>query len=147
MNAKAKGEKGERIAIGEFAKCDIDVAIPLSDNLPWDFIVVYNGKLLRAQVKSSTQVGRGCSGSVSFDLTSNNWNQKTIRKYDAHDCDIMVLCDYEHIYILGPKDFTNRKSFTIRHVPSKSNQRKGVNFHSDYVLSRERMRYLLDISA
>lgn len=39
-NNKQLGEIGERIAIGELAKYGIDVILPLSDNLPFDFVAL-----------------------------------------------------------------------------------------------------------
>ncbi len=143
MNPKAKGEKGERIAIGELAKWDIDVAVPLTDNLRWDFIIIHNNKLFRAQVKSSTQVTKGCKGSVEFDLSSSNWYRGTISKYTDADCDVMVLCDYENIYLLKPEEFSNRKGFSIRREPGRNGQTKGMNFHDDFVLSKKRIKEVL----
>lgn len=143
MNAKTKGEKGERIAIGELAKLDIDVAIPMTDNLPWDFIIVYENKLFKAQVKSSSTTHKNSSGSIEFSLTSNNWNKGTVKKYDKNDCDIMILCDYENVYLLGPDDFSERRAFSIRKEASLNGQTKGINFHKDYVLSKKRIKDVL----
>lgn len=139
MNPKSKGEKGQRIVIGELAKWDIDVAIPLTDNLPWDFIVVYNNKLFRAQVKSSSQVPRESNGSIVFDLTTSNWYQGTTKKYSSNDIDIIILCDFQNTYLLSQKDFLGRRAFTIRKTASKNNQKKNMNFHEDFVLSKERL--------
>lgn len=144
MNSKSKGEKGQRIAIGELAKWDIDVAVPLTDNLPWDFIVIYNNKLLKAQVKSSSCNATGCTGSIEFDLVSNNWHSKTIKKYSESDCDLMILCDFDSIYLLSPEEFSGRKSFTIRKTASANGQLKGVNFHDSYVISEKRIREVID---
>ena len=43
-NNKQLGEMGERVAIGELAKYGIDVLLPMSDNLPFDFVVFHNNK-------------------------------------------------------------------------------------------------------
>jgi len=137
MNWKTKGEKGERIAIGELAKWDLDVAIPLSDNLPWDLVVCNKGKLFRVQVKSSEA---GDDNRTDFNTSTNNWHSKTTKKYSKSDCDVMILCDYNSIYLLGPDDFANRRSFTIRHEPSKNGQKKGTNMHDDFVISKKRIR-------
>ncbi|MAG26112.1 hypothetical protein CMI47_11090 [Candidatus Pacearchaeota archaeon] len=142
MNPKALGEKGEKITIGELAKLDIEVAIPLSDNLPWDLILVWGSGLHKIQVKSSKLTTAGCSNSITFDLTSNNWYKKTTKKYTAKEVDAIVLCDYQHIYILGPKDFAGRRTFTIRYEASKNKQSKGCNFASDYLVTEERLSKL-----
>jgi hypothetical protein len=144
MNPKSQGEKGQRVAIGELAKWEIDVAIPMTDNLPWDFILIYKNKLLRVQVKSGQAKCRGIEGSVSFNLESNNWHRKTCKKYTSGDCDLMILCDYENIYLLGREDFEGRRSFNIRKQPSRNGQTKGINFHDDYVFSTDRLDKLLN---
>lgn len=141
MNHKALGEKGQRITIGILAKFDIDVAIPLTDNLPWDLILIYNGKLYKAQVKSST-----CSlnnGSVTFGLRTNNWYTKTSKKYTELECDIMILCDYENIFLLSPKEFKNRNAFTIRKIASKNGQKTRINSFEDYIISTKRIEMVL----
>ena len=138
MNAKSRGEKGERIVIGALAKFEIDVALPMTDNLPFDFIVIYEGTLFKVQVKSSSM--SICTGSIKFDITSNNWQNKIKRKYDESDCDVMMLCDYDSVYILNAFDFTGKTAFTIRREEAKNGQTKGMNFHDDYVLSHKRIK-------
>ena len=43
-NKKQLGEIGERIAIGELSKYRLDILLPMSDNLPFDFVIYYNNK-------------------------------------------------------------------------------------------------------
>lgn len=45
MNSKTKGNIGEAIALAEFAKRNIQVAIPFGDNARYDLIADFNGKL------------------------------------------------------------------------------------------------------
>jgi hypothetical protein len=139
MNPKALGEKGVRIVIGELAKFDVDVAVPLTDNLPWDIVVVYGKQLYKVQVKSSRRCRRNCTGSIVFDLSSNNWYKKTIKKYTEDDCDAMMCCDFENVYVLGPEHFRNRREFSVRKLPPKNGQLSRIHQHSDFVLSRERL--------
>lgn len=136
---KVKGEKGQLITIGELAKWDIQIAIPLSDNLPFDFILIVNDKLFKAQVKTSERKGTNTKGSISFKLTTNNWHKKTEKKYSEEDIDVMILCDYNNIYLLDKDDFSGRSSFNIRREPSANNQQKRVNLAEDYVISRKRI--------
>lgn len=140
MNSKARGEKGQRIAIGELAKWDIDVAVPLTDNLPFDLVVIYQGKLFRAQVKSSSKGQKECEGSIAFKLTTSNWYNGDYKKYTKQDCDIMILCDYQGVYLLAPSDFANRRCFVIRQQVSRNGQTKGCNMHDDYVISAKRIQ-------
>ena len=138
-NAKAIGEKGQNCVIGEFAKWDITVAIVLSDNLPYEMIAIVNDKLFKVQVKTSARVTK--NGAVEFDLTSNNWNKGTVTKYTAEDCDVFVCYDLtsHSAYLLAPKEFANRKSFTIRRVASKNNQGANCNMHDNFVMSEKRI--------
>lgn len=139
-NNKSDGEKGQNIAIGELAKLGIDVCIPLSDNLPFDMIVIYEGALLKAQVKSSSYSSSGCEGSLEFSLVSNNWHKKTTKKYTTSEIDIVILCDYNNIYILDTKDWEGRSSFTLRYEESKNNQSKNCHLSKDYIASPQRMK-------
>ena len=138
-NAKSDGEKGQAIAIGELAKWDIDVCLPMSDNLPFDFIVVYGNKLYKAQVKSGSMSPQETKGSIQFDLRSNNWHKKTSKKYTTEEIDIVIVCDYNNIYLLEESDWKDKTVFTIRQEPPANNQKKGVHLAKDYIISEERI--------
>ena len=143
MNPKARGEKGQRIAIGELAKWDIDVAVPLTDNLPWDFIIIHHNNLFKAQVKSSKVTHQTAIGSISLDIRTNNWYKITHKRDTSDDCDIMILCDYQNVYILSLSDFTDRSNFSIRTQPSRNGQSKKMNMHDDFVISTKRIKQVL----
>ena len=84
-NKKQLGEIGERIAIGELSKYGLDILLPMSDNLPFDFVIYYNNKFYRTQVKT-------VNNSLNFSLTSNNYNKGTVHKYNEDEIDIMICC-------------------------------------------------------
>jgi len=69
-NNKHLGEIGERIAIGELSKFGIDILLPMSDNLPFDFLAYVNNKFYKCQVKTTEDVNE--NNSYQFSLTSNN---------------------------------------------------------------------------
>lgn len=140
---KTKGEKGQLITIGELAKWDIQIALPLSDNLPFDIILIYNKKLYKAQIKTSSRKNNNVEGSISFKLTTNNWHKKETYKYSKDDIDVMILCDYENIYLLSKDDFIDRSSFDIRKEISSNNQKKRINFHEDFIISKKRIYEVL----
>jgi hypothetical protein len=142
-NSKSEGEKGEKIAIGELAKWDIDVCIPLSDNLPFDLIIYYGNKLFRTQIKSSKYTVNGTHGSLAFDLRSNNWHKKTFKKYNTEEIDLMILCDYETIYLLETHEWNNKGHFTIRKEKSRNGQNKNCHLAEDYIISEERIKKVL----
>ena len=125
-NKKQLGEIGERIAIGELSKYGLDILLPMSDNLPFDFVIYYNNKFYRTQVKTTA---------------SNNYNKGTVHKYNEDEIDIMICCDLHNIYIFPECDVANRNSITIREEPPANNQTKGINFAKDCIISIERLNY------
>ena len=70
MNTKFIGDKALNCTIGELAKWDIGIAFPLSDNYPFDLIVIAVLTIFRAQVKSSSSI---YNGSIVFNLRSSNY--------------------------------------------------------------------------
>ena len=137
MLHRERGEMGELVAAAELAKHGVGIAWPLGDEFPFDLVLHWKGKLFRAQVKSAKQG----NGYTQFSLTAKNATR--YHKYTNADCDIMVLCDYERVYLLGPKEFSGRRGFTVRWSATKNNQSKGVRRHKDYVLSPGRLRMVL----
>lgn len=140
MNTKSKGEKAQLIVMGEFAKLDIPVLVPLSDNLPFDFVAIINGEMKRIQVKSSE--GAAKNGSREFKLRTTNWYQGTSKGYTEKDCDIIICYDYasSDIYMLKPENFVGAKSWTVRKEKPKNGQIKGINLHDDFVLTKKSLK-------
>lgn len=102
--------------------------------LPFDFVIYYNNKFYRTQVKT-------VNNSLNFSLTSNNYNKGTVHKYNEDEIDIMICCDLHNIYIFPECDVANRNSITIREEPPANNQTKGINFAKDCIISIERLNY------
>jgi hypothetical protein len=139
-NNKSKGENGENIAIGELAKLGINVCVPLSDNLPFDFIIIYEDKLLKAQIKSSAYTNKKSKGSLEFTLVTNNWHKKTRKVYNSTEIDTIILCDFKYIYLLKKEEWENKCSFALRYENSLNNHDKNCHFAKDYILSIDRMK-------
>lgn len=137
MNNKSLGERGERIAIGELAKFGIDVLLPMSDNLPYDFVVDYKGHLYKCQVKTASVLG-GHSG-FEFTLTTSNWNKHETLKYNDGDYDVLICCDLNDIYLFRYDEVRGRSALTIRTIPPKRNQTKGINLAKDFIISSKRI--------
>ena len=140
MNAKLIGERAEAAVIGELAKWGIDVALPMTDNCPFDFITITE-PLKRVQVKSSSQ---RANGSAQFSLRTTNWYRGTQTKSSSKNCDIVILYDlcYHFCYLLLPKDFDGRGHFSIR---GKKTKYAGHHLHDDYILSTERIKQAFGI--
>lgn len=140
-NYKQIGEIGERIAIGELAKYGIDVLLPMSDNLPFDFVIYYNDKFFKCQVK--TTHNRNENDSLMFSLTSNNWNKKTKYIYNSKDYDILILCDMSNVYLFRFNEISNKRYITLRDKEPKKKQGNRINFAEDYIISEERLKQVL----
>ena len=136
-NHKNVGERGERIAIGELAKYDIDVLTPMSDNLPFDLVVYHNGKFFKCQVKTTNSTT--INNSLSFKLKTNNWYSKTEHKYTNDEVDVFILCDLNNIYLVKFDEVEGKSNFIIRNSVTKSKQYEGINFASDYIISEKRI--------
>jgi len=117
----------ETIAL-ELMKFGVGLLIPLSDGLPFDLMLHWEGRLLRAVIRKAK---KGTS-TTRFSLPADP------------NCDVMVLCDGESVYLLKPKEFKGHRGFTIRHRPTKSGRSKGCNFHEDFVVSAKRIKNVLD---
>lgn len=142
-NGKAKGEIGERIAIGELAKFGIDIILPMSDNLPFDFLIFYSNKFYKCQVKSSFQKSKSSEGAVYFSLVSSNWYSKTEHLYTEDEIDLFILCDGNNIYLFKYQDLKNKRSVTIRITNSKNNQSKNIIKSENVILSEKRLKEIL----
>lgn len=143
MNNKKKGEIGERIAIGELSKFGLDIILPMSDNLPFDFLIFVDNKFYKCQVKSSFQVSSDSEGAIFFSLVSNNWYSKTEKLYTSNDIDLFILCDGSNIYLFSQKELEGKKGITIRTKPTKNCQLKNINLAKDSIISEFRLKQLL----
>lgn len=141
FNHKRIGEIGERIAIGELAKYGIDVLLPMSDNLPYDFVIYYNNKFYKCQVKTTNS--KTNNNSLCFSIVSSNWYSKTIHKYSSNEVDIIICCDLKNIYLFSINEVNNKTKITIREEQSNNNQVKNINFAKDYIISEERIKQVL----
>lgn len=135
-NNKQLGEMGERVAIGELAKYGIDVLLPMSDNLPFDFVVFHN-KFFKCQVKTTDTKTE--NNSLCFSLVTNNWSNKETHKYTIDEVDVVICCDLDTIYLFPMSELVDRRTITLRTETPKNGQVKGINFTKDYVISEDRI--------
>lgn len=139
-NHKQLGEIGERIAIGELAKFGIDVLLPMSDNLPFDFVIYSNNKFFKCQVKTTEEVIE--NNTYRFSLTSNNWNKGISYFYTEEDYDVLICCNLKTIFLFSFEETRGRHNINLRETPSLNNQVKNINFCRDFVISEERLKAL-----
>jgi hypothetical protein len=142
VNYKTIGDRGQNCAIGELAKFGLGVAFPLSDNYPFDLIVIAGEKLFRMQVKSSSL---HTAGTVAFKLTTNNFYRGDTKNYTTKDCDVLGCYDLRRhqLYLLDPSTFEGRRSFNIRFSSAK-NDCGTSNSHDDFVISAKRVKEVFE---
>lgn len=138
QNKKQFGEVGERIAIGELAKYNIDVILPLGDNLPFDLVVYYNNKFFKCQVKTSSRITK--EGSTCFSITTNNWYSHKTHKYTKDEVDVWILCDGKDIFLMRFDENNTVGTITLRNTPPKNNQSTKIRFKKDYIISEKRIK-------
>ena len=136
-NNKQIGEIGERVAIGELSKFGLDILLPMSDNLPYDFVVYTNNKFYKCQVKSTNE--RNENDALRFSLTSNNWNKGTEHQYSENEVDVIICCDLNQIQLFPFSEVKDKKNICLRDSLPKNGQTKGINFTKDYIISEDRI--------
>jgi hypothetical protein len=146
MNWKQVGDRGQNCVIGHLSRYGLGIAFPLSDNYPFDFVIIAGDKLFKAQVKSSSY---HMNGSIFFGLSTNNFYKGTTYTYTAKHCDVILGYDLRRdvTYILTPKEFEKKRSFTIRFEATRNGQEKTINWHDDYALSEQKIKDIFSFSS
>ena len=142
LTTDQKGAIAESAVIHAAAKLGIGVYKPISDGERYELILDLRPPLLRVQCKwarLSAEVvivrcyscRRSASGMV-------------VRPYTADEADaIAAYCpDTDRCYLLSPDVFDGRRAVQLRIVPSRNNQRLGVNWADDFAFEA-RMAALL----
>ena len=88
MNTTQIGDISEQKFILYCLQRDVPVCKPIGNNLPYDFIIDYNGKLLKIQVKTAYK-GKTISDSWTFNTRSCSKNYTEITNHSYID-----LIDY-----------------------------------------------------
>lgn len=129
-STKTLGTLGEQALIFEFIKHGIWVSKPIGDNVPYDFIVDANGRLLRVQVKTTEHVNDGI---MVFETNKTNPHRNTNRKYSTEEIDLFGLYCVENGYVgLVPIKEYNSKQMKIRLIPTKNHQNEKVKYAHDF---------------
>ena len=140
MNTKAIGDIGVNATIGILAKYGLGVCFPLSDNYPFDIIIVRGNKLFRAQVKASS--ASHSEGSIAFNFETNNYYSGTRKKYSSEECDIMLGYDLLRDKLFIFPSGSNYNSISLR-VENDIIQNSS-NLAKDYEVSAERIKSILN---
>jgi hypothetical protein len=114
-NPRRQGLLGLTAAIDWFSRNGYLVSIPLNDSQPYDLIVEDDaGRLLKAQVKTTT--ARSPSGSFTVSLRTKGGNQSfhTTKHFDPATSDLLfVLTDDERICVFPSAEVASTASLNL----------------------------------
>lgn len=108
------------------------VSVPLGDDDRYDFIVDFNGKLLRMQSKTANlKRTKGCLNICTSSCHSNNTSNYR-KQYSKDEIDFFCTLNPEtgKIYLIPVEECGNE--FNLRLIPSKNNNIKNVHFAENY---------------
>lgn len=137
LETKIKGNVTEMECMLAFMKLGYQISIPFGEDSRYDFVVDVNDKLYKIQCKTCSEVIENeqilaikfktvrQSGSKAI-----NW---TRTKYGENEIDYFATSYQGICYLVPVKECSIEK--TLRIVPPKNGQIKGINFLKDYELS------------
>lgn len=132
-HTKDKGDTGLGFVMADLLKNGIQVALPISEHLPFDCIAISeNNELLKISVKYRKKK----KGSVEVRLRSywadkkgNHTNEHQHGDYDV----IAIYCpDVEECYYIKWNEIEKSASLTLRIEEPKNGQKNGIRMASDY---------------
>jgi len=130
-----RGQATESILKMEFTVRDIPVLVPEFDNEPYDFVVELDGNFTRIQAKTAYQQS---AGTVQFETLSTRVRSNGYER-DGYEGDIDHFAVYNPVIdesYLVDIDGAATGKMEIRYEEPKNNQRKGINWHEDFLLEK-----------
>lgn len=137
MNSKDKGNIGEAIALAEFTKRNIQVAIPFGDNARYDLIAEFNGKLNKIQIKYCNQKITSTNSICCPCASSKNHTTNKNRDTYENDVDYFVfyLAEWNKTLIVPIEIIGNKKQITFRQTKPANNQ-SNYNLVENYTFEK-----------
>lgn len=128
-----KGMTTELDCIRSFIAAGFQVSIPYGDCARYDFLADKDGKIIRVQVKSSSWTDE-TKTAFMFYARSIHINSKGVKqqRYDETQIDYLATFFEGKCYVIPVQECSITK--TLRFVPPKSGQLKGINFAANYEL-------------
>lgn len=132
LNSKQIGNVTEMQCMLAFMQQGYNVLTPYGDCERYDFVADVNGKLLKIQVKTS-RPSRHSDGAIVFNTSSQTTkNGKEVHhSYDEEQIDYFMT-SYDGKAYLVPVNECSAREKTLRFVPPKNGQTKGITFASEY---------------
>lgn len=137
MDNKQIGNLTELQCITRFYELGYSVSTPYGDSEKYDMILDFQGLLLRLQCKHAKEFFTE-DGQLSYLKLKTSWqsgytktSQYKTNKYTKNEIDFFVT-HYKGVNYLIPVEECSTEK-TLRIIPPKSGQLKGVSFLKDYV--------------
>ena len=143
-NQSAIGNIGEAVAVAEFTKRKIPVLIPFGQNLPYDLVIDFGGKLRKVQCKTANEVKD--DGSVMrFYIYRTNGFTGEHKKYQKDEVDLFFIYCVENGFMgLARRDKQPGSEIRVRMSPPKNNVKKGVHMYYEYNIDNVLQQLLED---
>ena len=129
-NTKEIGNLTELQCITGLYELGCDVSIPFGNSQKYDLIIDWNNKLYKVQVKHANEH----DGYITFKTRwqGHNMNGYTQTIYTKEDIDFFATW-YNGVVYLIPVEQCSGAEKTLRFIPPKNGQIKGITFAKDYV--------------
>jgi len=130
-NTKEIGNLTELQCITGLYELGCDISIPFGNSQKYDLIMDYKGTLYKVQVKHAND-HNGEYFTFKTRWQGHNTSGYTQTKYTKDDIDFFATWYNGDIYLIPVEECSGAEK-TIRFVPPKNGQVKGINFAKDYI--------------
>ena len=131
MNTKEIGNLTELQCITRLYEIGCDVSIPFGNSQKYDLIIDHNGVLYKVQVKHANE-HEGTHFTIRTRWQGHNTTGYTQTSYTKEDIDFFATFYQGEVYLI-PVEQCSGAEKTLRLVPPKNGQIKGINFAKDYI--------------
>ena len=134
LTSKQKGNLTELQCLSAFVEHGCGVSIPYGDNSKYDFVADIDGHLFKIQAKTASLKDEN---SIKFSCRTTHVNCKGIKneRYSPDEVDFFATYWENKCYLIPVNECSAEK--TLRFVPPKNGQLKGITFAKDYELAKQ----------
>lgn len=133
MNSKQLGNITEVQVMLGFLQLGYNVLTPYGDCERYDFVADVNGKFVKIQVKSSKVSDDGTKFSFNTASTHYSDGKCVHHSYSKEDIDFFATVYNNQVYLI-PVEECSARSQSLRLIPAKNGQIRGVKWAKDYRL-------------
>lgn len=130
-NSKEVGNLTELQCITGLYELGCNISIPFGNSQKYDLIIEYNNILYKVQVKHSKD-HEGTHFSFKTRWQGHNTQGYTQTSYTKKDIDFFATYYKGEVYLIPVEECSGAEK-TLRIVPPKNRQIKGINFAKDYL--------------